>query len=660
MGKKKIFTVLMTLLLPIVMWGQSKMSVAHFQMVPTDLTAIQNGTTCLDQNGDKCALIKVKTTQKNFSFDVGSLGVQKVVYHTAEVWVYIPYGSKKITISHPLLGQIDYHFRVPIEKGRTYHMDLTTNTVVTSVFDEKHSGRLILHIQPQRAMVGLDGRVETITNGVIDQKVFFGAHQYRISAERYHDLVDTITVASEAEPVERTVRLKQAWGWVKFDSGIDLSDARLYVDEDSRGLIGSNPIDITSGTHLIRIMKPLYKTYEQKMIIKDSVVTTLSPNLISDFGTVSLNVPDKESTIWVDDQLMGTGSFDGNLGTGNHVVVCKKPYYRQTRKEIYVSNGSSNSYQLDAPSPIYSSIRINTNHVPVNISIDKEDNAKSTGEYSNDQILIGPHNIVVSQKGYKTVQFDADLKEGETFEKNINMEAVVDVDFHSKPHVLDCYIDGVLQGQTPMTIEMNAGRHTISYKKDGYTPDSWTRDFTKDGYVFSKHLNKIYFHKNEFYIEGGGLAGNQLSYYAGGGFDIHNVNFEFIYRGGIDDVDCYKIKQYFGGRLGFTIRLGGRWRLTPQIGGGYTEITDGTEVEEYNSSEGKYEETRKVVADVTTGSGDLKIEVALVRGVSIVIVPEYYWAIKKSKEYEYLEEQYDKMKGWGTGFACSLGLHLYI
>lgn len=103
-----------------------------------------------DQNGEKCAIIKVKTTEKGFTFDIGSLAVQKVDYnHTAEIWVYVPHGAKKITIAHPQLGEVSYDFPIPIERGKTYIMKLTTNTVVTSVFDEKHSGRLILNISSQ-------------------------------------------------------------------------------------------------------------------------------------------------------------------------------------------------------------------------------------------------------------------------------------------------------------------------------------------------------------------------------------------------------------------------------------------------------------------------------------------------------------------------------
>ena len=49
-------------------------SVTEFYLAENDLTA--NGRNAvLDQNGDKCALIRVQTTQKGFQFDVGGMAV---------------------------------------------------------------------------------------------------------------------------------------------------------------------------------------------------------------------------------------------------------------------------------------------------------------------------------------------------------------------------------------------------------------------------------------------------------------------------------------------------------------------------------------------------------------------------------------------------------
>jgi hypothetical protein len=75
--------------------------VVSFTPDMTDMTANLEGTIVYDQNGDKCALIKIETTEKGFTFDVGMLGIVKTEYHPGEIWLYVPYGVKSITISHP-------------------------------------------------------------------------------------------------------------------------------------------------------------------------------------------------------------------------------------------------------------------------------------------------------------------------------------------------------------------------------------------------------------------------------------------------------------------------------------------------------------------------------------------------------------------------------
>ena len=84
---------------------------SSFKLLETDLTANTAGTTERDQNGETAALIKVVTTQTGFSFDGGSLGIVKTAQKPSEIWVYVPRGLKKITISHPQLGMLrDYYF----------------------------------------------------------------------------------------------------------------------------------------------------------------------------------------------------------------------------------------------------------------------------------------------------------------------------------------------------------------------------------------------------------------------------------------------------------------------------------------------------------------------------------------------------------------------
>ena len=91
-------------------------AVTNFYLAETDLTAQNRNSMVLDQNGEKCALIRIQTTEKGFVFDVGSIGIQQIEdNHTGEIWLYVPYGVKHLDIRHSSYGSLlGYNFPISI------------------------------------------------------------------------------------------------------------------------------------------------------------------------------------------------------------------------------------------------------------------------------------------------------------------------------------------------------------------------------------------------------------------------------------------------------------------------------------------------------------------------------------------------------------------
>ncbi|MFZ4724340.1 MAG: PEGA domain-containing protein, partial [Paludibacter sp.] len=101
---KKFLTTLLLVALTSGLFAE--IGVKSFRKLENDLDARVNEP-LKDQNGDVCAIIKIVTTQTGFSsFDCGQIGVVKTVQKPSEIWVYVPYGAKRITITHPQLGMI--------------------------------------------------------------------------------------------------------------------------------------------------------------------------------------------------------------------------------------------------------------------------------------------------------------------------------------------------------------------------------------------------------------------------------------------------------------------------------------------------------------------------------------------------------------------------
>ena len=67
-------------------------SVKSFQALPMDMTASSLEGKKTDQNGNVAALIKVVTTEKDFSFEGGTLGIVDSQVRKGEIWVWVPRG----------------------------------------------------------------------------------------------------------------------------------------------------------------------------------------------------------------------------------------------------------------------------------------------------------------------------------------------------------------------------------------------------------------------------------------------------------------------------------------------------------------------------------------------------------------------------------------
>ena len=169
-------------------------AVKSFAIDETDMTANTTGTTVIDQNGQKCALIKMITTQTGFTFDAGSLGIVKTEQHVGEVWIYVPEGVKRLTISHPTLGQLrDYDLGQTLKRARTYVLYLKAGEVANVPQTQK----LTIDYTPVNAMVLIDSKPFT-GNGHLETVLPIGNHNYIIAAEGYESAEGSFKLTASA------------------------------------------------------------------------------------------------------------------------------------------------------------------------------------------------------------------------------------------------------------------------------------------------------------------------------------------------------------------------------------------------------------------------------------------------------------------------------
>ncbi len=96
-------------------------SVTSFRDLPNDVSAFINPVR--DLNDEDCALLKV-VAPPDFVFST-PLGIVKRVDKTGEIWLYLPRGSRKITLKHAEWGVLrDFMFPSRLESHKTYELTL--------------------------------------------------------------------------------------------------------------------------------------------------------------------------------------------------------------------------------------------------------------------------------------------------------------------------------------------------------------------------------------------------------------------------------------------------------------------------------------------------------------------------------------------------------
>ena len=313
-------------------------SVASFKLLPNDLTANMHDTMEDDFNGEVSALIKVVTTEKGFKFDGGMVGIVKTKPMTGEIWVYVPHGIKKISLLHDDLGVLrDYYFPVPIEKARTYEMVLTTGRVETVVTHAVTKQFVVFNVTPTDAVVELDDEVLSVDGDGVAQKLMpYGSYNYRVSRPNYHTEAGRITVTAEGK-AEKTVTLRPNYGWIKVIGSSDYDGAYVYIDNERVGQFPYTSKELKSGTHRVKVVKSMYKTYEQQVTVSDNETTELNVQMVANFAQVTLKA-DAGCEIWVDGQHKGNELWSGPLQVGDYTIEVRKPSHRNASEIVHISS----------------------------------------------------------------------------------------------------------------------------------------------------------------------------------------------------------------------------------------------------------------------------------------------------------------------------------
>lgn len=405
--------------------------VVSMESLPLDMTAREHIKQ--DERGRQCAVLRIATQnitpgqREGFHFecDYASYAVERQIVD-GEIWVWVSPGLKTLRIKHTKLGTLELHtanYAIKVEPLHTYKVVLLGTSVVPPPDNTVTKQFLLFDVTPKDAMVTVNGTPWVVTDGVAQKMVDFGTYEYRIEAQDYHTIEGSIVVDDPDAKAIVSKALLPAYGFLKIEGDKKLlSQASIYIDNaNGSGALGT-PHKLGSGQHKVRILHPMYKPYEQTVVIKDNETSTLEVNLNANYAAVTLKV-DADAEIFVNGERKGVRSWTGNLEAGSYIIECRMKDHKTTRVEQNItSDMSGQAITLEVPQPLTGMLVLSSTPPMADIFIDGEKEGETPMRFN--KINVGRHTLRLEKPGYKPLTKEFGIEEGKTLNLEEQMEAL--------------------------------------------------------------------------------------------------------------------------------------------------------------------------------------------------------------------------------------------
>lgn len=309
---------------------QSKISVASFQRMESDLTARITAPK-RDQNGEVCALIRVVTNVKDLMFEPDALGITARVNKTGEIWIYVPHGARRISILHDQLGIMrNYFYPDIIEKATTYEVILNTGDREDKPVVENNMQLLVMRPEPSTANIYVDEEQVPVENGLFTATMPKGNHTYRVEAPMYHPNAGNIELGGA--PVTKSIILKPKFGYMEIFS-LPEQDAKVFIDSVQMGTTPYRSDRMTTKEYKVHIEKEQYFPIDTTLTVTAGETVRPTFHLIS---TIKPRIPISTLALLQIGYNSNQTTFGAMLGFGRN----KNGFYVGFRSDFGSANGT--------------------------------------------------------------------------------------------------------------------------------------------------------------------------------------------------------------------------------------------------------------------------------------------------------------------------------
>ena len=386
---------LMMLLLPA---EAQKMKIEKFKRVKFDL--LNHTLLPVDK---KQATLDLMTDETGFEVKADGKTEVKVDAGEGKLTLLAPHKTKFLVIKHPDYGQ--FTWKVPgkgLKKKKHYQANLWTDKPGKEYKLTKQW--VIFRVAPENAILQVDSNVVLLRDGLAQMNLPVGKHPYRVEAPFHKEEADTLELTDSVK-LYKTVSLQSFYSYVTVRT--PLPDGIIFLDGLPIGKGEATSGHLQAGTHHLLITKGqtnFYETYvnvgnaEKKVIeltaddwqpkqltVKRSVIVSdtifaQKQDSVKQTRTdmqslaktqVTITAPNDSTEIWLNQEFMAVGKWEGELDKGYYIVNTQKDGLMSETVPLWVDDNLPVLLDMRAPMASYGLLNIHSNVVGATIFINK-------------------------------------------------------------------------------------------------------------------------------------------------------------------------------------------------------------------------------------------------------------------------------------------------
>lgn len=377
---------------------------------PTDIDARVNYPV-RDFNDRLCALVKVTVVgelKHALTLDLGTTMQfieRRDRQEIGEVWFYIPAGARRMTFKCSGYEPIEIMDVPAFQPGGVYRITIETEFegkyVTTAVVKSNY-----LKVKVPEGTFFSIGRTKNyeissqiLQSGDFTMRLDFGEYYYRAENGFYETSEGVITVDGSNDV--KTIDMTPAYSYLDIET--EPSGASVFIDGE---IVGTSPVRLSDrikkGTVSIRAQKDMYYPKDIKFDISGDMQRHTATLILSpQFGTVTCRCEDPDAELWIDNRMVGIGTWTGVLSSlSSHFLEVRKKGHLSQSINFEVSEGDSITKVIGAPEPLYGSIEITS--IPSGATVRLDGKTVGVTPFILNNVLAVEHQIALSKDGYES------------------------------------------------------------------------------------------------------------------------------------------------------------------------------------------------------------------------------------------------------------------